>query len=434
MEQPWTRVRVSAPPRTIRSVRDRHHSRINGSWQAVPYARGRTSEPTPASVVPACRPTASLAYPFHRRNRIASRAVRNAPFRNDHRIRPPRQAWRACRACGGRPAVRTVRFRDLSLPASLSEPFSRSQGAGESLRTRVHPEERASADGTVSGAGGTPGQPDGTGSPYPGSAAGQVSSAEVLTATRTECATPLNETGACARGPVHGRPGGLPACGGPARDRVVCGVPHRTLPPLRIDAQLKVQALPVEHAEALPAVRSRTRWGRHLPPMGRSGRFDGTASRRAATRTRSPWKVLINVSRASNAVGPTAAVAGVLAVHTRHLQDYPHRPRQSRGHLLFLSPYPVRPERGQARAWHRVPDRNGILMLAGATRMTTNHSTPMPSTTGSGQVWRLRPQPQLPALPAGRRCRGCSTASRSRRPPSRATCGPSGGSAQSCST
>ena len=90
--------------------------------------------------------------------------------------------------------------------------------------------------------------------------------------------------------------------------------------------------------------------------------------------------------------------------------------------------------RGQARAWHRVPDRNGILMLAGASRMTTNHSTPMPSTTGSGQVWRLRPQPQLPALPAGRRCRGCSTASRSRRPPSRATCGPSGGSAQSCST
>ena len=113
--------------------------------------------------------------------------------------------------------------------------------------------------------------------------------------------------------------------------------------------------------------------------MGRSGRFDGTAS-------------------SEGGYASPVSLGSTDQLEPSVQRSWPHsRCRQRAGGAYPASPEPpapattitrasypcpVRPERRQAWAWNRVPNnRNGILMLAGATRMTTNHSTPMPSTT-----------------------------------------------------
>ena len=104
--------------------------------------------------------------------------------------------------------------------------------------------------------------------------------------------------------------GGLPGCAGPARDRVVRGVSACSKSKL---FRLSTPSPPRSAIER--AV------GRHLPPMGHSGRFDGTASSEGGyanpVSLASPDP---RESRASNAVWSTAAIAGVLAAHTRHLR------------------------------------------------------------------------------------------------------------------
>ncbi len=75
---------------------------------------------------------------------------------------------------------------------------------------------------------------------------------------------------------MHGRPGGLPARGSPARDRLVRG------------------GSPRPESNAV---------GRDLPLMERSGRFDGTASSEGGYADEVSLGFLTSVSRASNPAG-----------------------------------------------------------------------------------------------------------------------------------
>ena len=184
---------------------------------------------------------------------------------------------------------------------------------------------------------------------------------------------------------MYDRPGGLAARGGPAGDRAVRGVPHRALPQLHIDAQLKVQTLPFSTPR--PPRSGVERSGTHPPLMGRSGRFDGTASSVGGYADQVSLGLLTDVSRASNAAGPAAADAGTLAVPTRHLRRRPgrrwtrnpglpapattatrHRP------FLYLCAVPTRAPSGRLVASRFRPQLHPQC-LRSATGMTTNGST-----------------------------------------------------------
>ena len=158
-----------------------------------------------------------------------------------------------------RPAARTVSFRVLPLPVSFEPVVLHWHAAGP-----IAADARPSREPASRVMGRDPGRWDGRASRIEPARASRLRRPDVLSGGAEPRVGPSPKRYATGHVPlapsgVRGHPGGLRAHGGPALGRVVHGVQHWAVGPLRVDAQTEVEASPVQHAEA-PAMRSRTRW------------------------------------------------------------------------------------------------------------------------------------------------------------------------------